>query len=1160
MKRIRRLRGFTLVEIALVLVIVSLLLGAGIAGFKGVMESNRYAQTKKALSYTKQSLLSYVNLNNFLPCPDVNGDGHEDRNTATTPYTCKSVEGTVPYKDIGLNIGQVRDAWGNVFLYHVNERVTTAKQICDAAYSSSFFCNCKPDSVKSSLSNCQYGPPAFMNDTPPTAQASDSKNLVVKDAANGTATADQLSVVVLAKNANAGAQCKTLPADEQENCNGDGVFVSHERTDDPFFDDQLITISGYEIRKPALTHNDSQTQDVTANLQSLFAQSLKTGIQSVTVSSNMDPSKRTAMVNFLAGLDQKLAKAETPLLDTQQCAAVPAEIADTSQGDVKVIKADFNQKLKLDSWRGVQLLGHLLKGGSIKAEADAGNEKYVYVQKSALGEINLKNRLTGTVIAGIAPGKIRLDAHKVSGSAQTVRICGDLLIPSAGGGSAGGCSGLQSPEPPTTAGAKHYGDRPPGWHKIVGTSHDDVVVAGDGWPLVDLLGGNNHLTIGKGGDGWVQLKAGSGDDHIQAGDHWSFIDVGSGDDNVIVGSGSVRIEMGPGNDRLQAGNGGAGFAQVNTGSGDDQVRLGDDFDKIDLGPGDDKMISGKGSTQVFLGSGADCAQLGDAGVGFAKIDAGPGDDRVTAGNGYDAVYLGSGDDHLWIGNGDPGWTMIYGGPGNDVITVGYGFKKIDGGSGHDVLIFRGKPSDYKVETKWGRKHVIHKATGRDSWLYSIEEIRFTNGSADQSGSGDEKDHHGDDEEEHDGHHHSDHGNNGKGLFVLSDFNSQAASTELLVRDRGALSVNKAQISDGNGFAYLFADPVSDENYSVLHDLIKLEGPRQTLAVVGPLGSRQQVESHDKPNYHHWNMCQTVMQQQSRILQQFVPAGHGHQAHHVSKAAKVVIDKANTAALLVLGNCAAELDFGTSSHDEHGWMHWFGKVSVPSPIASAYADDEHHRDHEGDDGHEGHHHEHGHGWWGHENDDHDHHDDDHHHGDAAHVPGGALFILVDQVTADTATKTGYPIGYGGNVYPSCRLNTFDADDLIVVQGSLFADMNTAGGDDVATIHAIASDTVKMGDGNDSLTAQQVEGARIKMEAGNDLASLQAVGANTEIEMGAGDDQLTIAGTIATSAQLDGGAGNDTLVLKTYDATAYQAIKDQIYGFETIRLSDGTVITP
>jgi prepilin-type N-terminal cleavage/methylation domain-containing protein len=775
MNRMKALQGFTLVEIALVLVIVSLLLGAGFAGFRSIMDSNRHAETSKALDYTKQALLTYVNINNFLPCPDVDDDGLEDRDTTTTPHTCKAVEGKVPYKDIGLSVGQVRDAWGNVFLYHLNERVTKAAEICDPGYSSSFFCNCKPDSVRDTLDNCKYGPPAFLNDTPPTATAADNQNLTVKDAASGAVVADQISVVVLAQNSNAGAKCSTLAADEQENCDGDAVFVSHERTDDPFFDDQLVTISGYEIRKPALTHEENQTEEVVSNLQSLFAQSLKAGIESVTLASNQDEAKKEATVNFLGALDKKLAEAETPLLDLELCAAVPAAIADTDRGDVKVMEGDLNDHFKLDDWLGIQLLGHLLDKGEIKSDTKNGDEKYVYVQKSAFGKIDLKSGLTETVIAGIAPGKIDLDGKYANDSQQAVRICGDVQLPEAGGEAVGGCPGLQVPELPSTDGATEIGDKPAGWHIINGTSGDDKIVAGKNWLGANLAAGNDHLTIGDKGPGWGKIFLGPGNDRLKAGDDWDEIVGSQGDDHITLGNGGSgwsKILVDQGNDSIVAGD---SWDELVLGPGDDDLTVGKGgpgWTKIMAGPGNDRIVAGDDFEEINLDQGDDCLSIGHSGQGWTKIMGGQGNDRITAGDGFAEVNLGPGDDYLAIGNSAQGWTKISADAGNDVMVVGYGFKEINGGSGEDILYFRGKSSDYTVEKKWGRDHVIHKATRRDTWLSSIESVRFTEDDGMPQAKGD-----GDDDEHEGGHHGKDrdeHHDKDTDLFVLKDFKSKSA--------------------------------------------------------------------------------------------------------------------------------------------------------------------------------------------------------------------------------------------------------------------------------------------------------------------------------------------------------------------------------------------------
>lgn len=61
--------GFTLVEMAVVLVIVGLLLGGLLMPFSMQMEQRQYAQTQKIMEEAKEALLGFAMANGRLPCP-----------------------------------------------------------------------------------------------------------------------------------------------------------------------------------------------------------------------------------------------------------------------------------------------------------------------------------------------------------------------------------------------------------------------------------------------------------------------------------------------------------------------------------------------------------------------------------------------------------------------------------------------------------------------------------------------------------------------------------------------------------------------------------------------------------------------------------------------------------------------------------------------------------------------------------------------------------------------------------------------------------------------------------------------------------------------------------------------------------------------------------
>jgi prepilin-type N-terminal cleavage/methylation domain-containing protein len=108
----RRARGFSLIEMAFVLIIVTLLLGGLLVPFATQVEQKRIAETQRAMEEIKEALLGFAVANGRLPCPDTlaSNDGLEDSPCAA------NVEGNLPWATLGAGS---QDAWGNRFYYRV---------------------------------------------------------------------------------------------------------------------------------------------------------------------------------------------------------------------------------------------------------------------------------------------------------------------------------------------------------------------------------------------------------------------------------------------------------------------------------------------------------------------------------------------------------------------------------------------------------------------------------------------------------------------------------------------------------------------------------------------------------------------------------------------------------------------------------------------------------------------------------------------------------------------------------------------------------------------------------------------------------------------------------------------------------------------------------
>lgn len=198
----RRQEGFTLVEIAMVVVVLGLLLTVLLGISASLISQQRIQTTRTRLANIDTALTLFVSVNKRLPCP-ADGQlspsaGGDENATIGPPRTCNGNQqhGVVPWRTLGLTSTDIEDGWGRRLTYRVGPELVVNDAMdftaCDPAGTSSTVRTspstyCIPTGI--GPTDCNGGNPAFC--TPPAIalRSAVGKGLVVKNAA-GTVIMD----------------------------------------------------------------------------------------------------------------------------------------------------------------------------------------------------------------------------------------------------------------------------------------------------------------------------------------------------------------------------------------------------------------------------------------------------------------------------------------------------------------------------------------------------------------------------------------------------------------------------------------------------------------------------------------------------------------------------------------------------------------------------------------------------------------------------------------------------------------------------------------------------------------------------------------------------------------------------------------------------------
>lgn len=115
-------KGFSLIEMAIVLIILTLVVGSALVPLGAQIEQRQRAETQKTLDEIKEALIGYTVTHKVLPCPSIETTGIPNGIASTTCTASPIATGYIPWVTLGVNN---QDAWGNLIRYAVDIQFTT---------------------------------------------------------------------------------------------------------------------------------------------------------------------------------------------------------------------------------------------------------------------------------------------------------------------------------------------------------------------------------------------------------------------------------------------------------------------------------------------------------------------------------------------------------------------------------------------------------------------------------------------------------------------------------------------------------------------------------------------------------------------------------------------------------------------------------------------------------------------------------------------------------------------------------------------------------------------------------------------------------------------------------------------------------------------------
>ncbi len=226
--------GFSLVELAVVLVIVALLSGGLMFGLSAQRDAATLQDARRQLDTAREALLGFAMANGRLPCPAIPTvansaakAGEEDRDKTNPNASCNRENGVLPWVDLGIS---ETDPWGQRLTYFA---------------SSKFIAPVAAPAQTSFTMNTGLPSPPLPN--PDNGGLANIRNLA------GSTVAIDLAAVIVSHGANGngayrpdGSKIADGVGSELENSDADQPFVADTPT--PAFDDVLVWISPHLLK------------------------------------------------------------------------------------------------------------------------------------------------------------------------------------------------------------------------------------------------------------------------------------------------------------------------------------------------------------------------------------------------------------------------------------------------------------------------------------------------------------------------------------------------------------------------------------------------------------------------------------------------------------------------------------------------------------------------------------------------------------------------------------------------------------------------------------------------------------------------------------------------------------------------------------------------